>query len=187
VSFDRAGASAGEARRILASAALARGDLAAAEREAKKATGSPETDLAAVMILAQVELRRSRPVEALALLDRAEARRVSAGTGPAVSLALLRGDALARLGRAKEAEAAFREEIRRFPAGTAAYSRLSSLLAKLGRAPEIGPLLDAMYAASPRRDTAQLAARTAASIGDQEAAQRWRERAQLPVGDVVPP
>ena len=187
-SLARAGASAGEAHRILASAGLARGDLATAEREAKRAAAWPETELAAAMILAQVELRRSRPDQALALLDGAEARRLAAGAGPAVSLAVLRGDALAGLGRAKDAEAAFREEIRSFPASTPAYARLSALLARQGRGPsEIRPLLESMYAASPRRDIALLAARTAASIGDEEAAKGWRDRASIPVGDVVPP
>jgi len=187
-SLERGEASVGEAHRLLASAALARGEMGAAERAARRAVGSPATEVAAAMILAQVELRRSRPDEALALLDGAEARHRSAGADPAVSLALLRGDALARLGRAREAEAAFREEIRHFPASTAAYARLSALLARQGRRrAEVRQVLESMYAASPRRDTALLAAGTAASIGDEEAAARWRERGRVPVGDVVPP
>ena len=48
-------------------------------------------------------------------------------------LFLVRGDLLARLGRAGEAEQAFLREIRDFPGDTAGYTRLAVLYASAGR------------------------------------------------------
>jgi tetratricopeptide (TPR) repeat protein len=177
----RAGSGLGQARLILAHGALARGDLGRAEREARRVRGDLASELAATVIVAQVELSRSRLHEALSLLDDARRRRLAAGVAPVLNLELLRGDALARLGRASEAEAAFREEIRSFPRGSAAYVRLAYVLSLVRRpAAEIRELLDAMYAAQPTREVAAVAARTAASLNDAETSEAWRRRVAVP-------
>jgi tetratricopeptide (TPR) repeat protein len=184
----RAGVSEAEARRELAGSALARGDLVRAEREAARVSGEPTAEIGAALVRAQVDLRRSRPASALRRLEAAERRRVAAGLGPVATLEFLRGDALARLGRATEAEAAFRTEIHRFPSTSAAYARLAAVLA-LGHRPEteVRQVLQAMYDTDPRRETALLAARTAASLGDEPEARRWRERSLFPVDETVLP
>jgi tetratricopeptide (TPR) repeat protein len=180
-SLARAGTGPGQAHLLLAHSALRRADLSRAEHEARQVRGDLTIELASAIILAQVELRRSRPTEALAVLSRAEARRRSARASPVESLELIRGEALARLGRTTEAETALREEIRRFPGSTTAYAQLTLVLARAGRPrDEVRQLLEAMYAARPGRETALLAARVADSAGDDEAAEMWRRRASTP-------
>jgi hypothetical protein len=44
----------------------------------------------------------------------------------------------------------------------------------------VGRLLEEMHAAVPRRETALLAARTLASLGDAQRAALWRQRAGPP-------
>jgi tetratricopeptide (TPR) repeat protein len=166
------------ARELLAWAALGRGDLDAAEREARQAQGEASAEIGSALALAEVHVRRSRFAEALAVLDRARARSPSA---PVRGLELARGDALARLGRHAEAEAAFEREIDSFPRNTEAYARLAVVYALEGRTKaEVGRLLEEMHAAVPRRETALLAARTLASLGDAQRAALWRQRAGPP-------
>jgi Flp pilus assembly protein TadD len=71
----------------------------------------------------------------------------------------VRGDALARLGRHGEAEAALHEEIRRFPGEARAYASLALVVALLGRPGEAPAILEAMQRARPGPETARLAAR----------------------------
>src|SRR5262249_11415820 len=103
--------------------------------------------------------------------------KVAAGHPPVPGLEFLRGDALARAGRAPEAEAAFKSEIRLFPKDTRAYASLAFLAASLHRFGEIDPLLEAMVRPVPRRETYPRAAATAEGRGDQEGAKAWRRRA----------
>jgi len=168
--------SLGEARRTLAAAALSRGDLDQAEREAVRALAEPAEGPAAALLLAETFLRRNQPERALDALAKAPPP-----SGPLANHAFLRGDALARLGRAAEAEAAFREEIRAFPANSLAYTRLAFVLGLARRdRGELRGLMTAMYDANPRRETAALAARTLLSIGDREGARTWQGRAAAP-------
>ena len=164
-----------QARELLAWAALGRGDLDAAEREARQAQGEASAEMGSALALAEVHVRRSRFTEALAVLDQARARWPRAAVR---GLELARGDALARLGRHAEAEAAFKKEIAAFPLNTEAHARLAIVYALQGRTKaDVGEVFEAMYAASPRRETALLAARTLASLGDAPRATLWRQRA----------
>lgn len=176
-----AGASLGAAHRSLAQAFLARGDLARAEREARAASGEHGSETEAALLLAEIDLRRDRAREAIARLDGIRDRVRASGAAPVPNLEFLRGDALARLNRGADAEAAFREEIRLFPGSTPAYQRLAFVLALGGRDhSEVRQLLESMYGASPRRQTAALAARTLRSVGDAEGAAAWEHRAAVP-------
>jgi uncharacterized protein HemY len=167
-----------EAHEVLARVAAARGRLAEAEREARlayEAEAAPRAEV--VLLAAEIHLAKSEIPQALALLDPLHAK-VAAGERPPVeSLEFLRGDALARLGRASEAEQALREEIRRFPTMARAYASLAFLCATQRRFAEIEPLLEAMAAADPRRETLLLAADTAERLGDTQGARAWRRRA----------
>jgi tetratricopeptide (TPR) repeat protein len=94
-----------------------------------------------------------------------------------VDLDFLRGDALARLGRYPEAEAAFQEEIRRYPRNAQAYTRLAIVYGVQRRSvAEVDRLLRAMVAASPGPETVELAAKTLESMGDHRGARAWRSR-----------
>jgi len=139
-------------------------------------SGDRGAELSAALLRAEVLVRRERFADALALLD--AAKRGVAERDLAPDLDFLRGDALARLGRYPEAQAAFEAEIRRFPRNTQTYSRLAIVLG-LEHRPirEIDRLLEAMYAAVPTSQTAELASNTLKSMGDAQGASRWLRRA----------
>jgi choline-sulfatase len=165
------------AQAILARAALARDDLAGAEAHARKALAPPASDVGAALVLAEVHLRRNEPESALRVLD--EAKRAS-GTGPTPrDVAFLRGDALARLNRLPEAQAAFEEEMSAYPDNAQAYARLAVVWGMRGRTVrDVRGLLETMHARRPGAETALLASRTLESMGDASGAAAWRRRAQ---------
>jgi tetratricopeptide (TPR) repeat protein len=167
-----------EARQVLARVALASNDLEGVEREVRLAAGGPGSGADNALLVAEVRLRRNQPREALALLDSALDRLREKGRQPPSNFQFLRGDALARLGRYAEAQEAFQEEIRFFPADSEAYSRLAILYAVQKRlVKDVYDLLEKMHAANPGPDSAMLAAKTLDSIGDARGAGAWRNRA----------
>ena len=170
-----------EAHELLARVAAAHGDTAKAAEEAAIAGRSeavPRAEL--VLLTAEIHLAKNEIPQALALLEPLHDRVVAGQRPPIPHLEFLRGDAFARLSRGSEAEAAFREEIRRFPATSRAYASLAFLYASQHRFAEIGPLMDAMVAADRRRETYLLAADTFERLGDSEGASVWRRRAPGP-------
>lgn len=170
-----------EAHELLARLALSRNDVAAVEREAGLVTGSPTYELNAAVLLAEARLRRNEVAQALAVLDRAIARVQKEKLSAVGNLHFLRGDALARLSRYAQAEAAFKEEIRLFPRNSQAYARLAILYALEHRTvSEVYRVLEAMGRANPTPETSLLAATTLESIGDPQGAAAWRRRAGAP-------
>jgi choline-sulfatase len=168
----------GPAHAILARAALGRGDLDAAEKEAAAARQVAGSEIDADLVMTEVQLRHGRLQDALAAAEDARRRRDAAGGPPVEGLEFAYGDALARLDRRSEAEAAFREEIRLFPRNTEAYARLAIVLALEHRTlGEVRQLFETMAAANPGPESARLAAKTLDSLGDHEAAAVWRRRA----------
>ena len=165
-----------DAHMILATIAQQRSDLATAEREARLAmAGENPPRIAAVALTAQILAMQERYAEALELAQSATDR-VARGAHPVPALAATRGDLLARMGRVAEAEAAFREEIARFPTTTEAYARLAILLAQEKRFAEIGPLLEQMVKASPHPSTYVLAAQTMKELGSAEGERHFLKR-----------
>jgi tetratricopeptide (TPR) repeat protein len=169
--------SPGDAHEILARVALARGDLDGAEREALAARGNTLAELNAAVIRGEIRIRRARLGEALDILDAARRRVEMEKLPPLRDLQFLRGDVLARQGRLDEAQRAFEEEIRAFPANSAAYARLAVVYGLQGRrVSEVRELLDRMVRAHPGRDTVDLAAQTLESLGDRKAAAELRRK-----------
>jgi arylsulfatase A-like enzyme/Tfp pilus assembly protein PilF len=123
------------ANSLLARIALARDRPAEAERAARAALASPGSRIAPLLTLAQVMQKRGRLAEALAFADQAAAEvgRVGAAGQRYAGLHWERGDLLARLGRAAEAEQEFRAEIAAFPADTRPYASLAVLYAAQGK------------------------------------------------------
>jgi arylsulfatase A-like enzyme/Flp pilus assembly protein TadD len=166
-----------DAHELLARVALAENKLDLAEREAAGVSGSPNLDARGAVLRAEVRLRQNAPADAMKILDDALAKLDVAARAQIGNAQFLRGDALARLNRYAEAEQAFHEEIRLFPGNPEAYARLAVLYAvEHRRVRDVDALLREMYAANPRPETAELAARTLESIGDSEGAARWRRR-----------
>ncbi len=164
---------------ILAAVAEGHLDPAGAEREARLAVGTQARPrVPALILLARVLATRGKLDEALAVINRAGTRVDLQGAHPVPTLASTRGDILARMGRNAEAEAAFRDEIQRFPETTDAYLRLALLLATEHRFTEIEPTLDAMVKASPKPATYFLAAREMKDLGNDAGARAFRSQGE---------
>jgi tetratricopeptide (TPR) repeat protein len=126
--------------------------------------------------------QQGKLADALAAIDRANARVEQDGAPPVPALASTRGDILARLQRYAEAEAAFRLEMQRFPRTGAAYTQLAFLLAQQHRFAEIQPTLEAMVSASPAPATYALAARVLTDLGNTVAAREFQRRGERLAG-----
>jgi tetratricopeptide (TPR) repeat protein len=165
-------------------ARLGRHDEAdAAFARAQELWPSPSHEIAVARARVAVDraaaaLARNDAPAALRGLDAARARLRDRSAAPVRDLEFLRGDALGRLNRLSEAQAAFEEEIRLFPDNAQAYARLAVIWGLRGRTVrEVHRLLDTMQARSPGPETALLAARTLDSMGDRQGAAAWRARA----------
>ena len=146
---------------------------------ARDAAGDDTT--ARPVLMAEAFVKQRKADRALEVLD-TERKALAAANSLAVrSLELGRGDALMRLGRMREAEAAFREEVRLFPDNRDAYTSLAYVYAGQGKRGEIEGLLEGLVAASPTRANFALAAKTLDTFGLPGAAVAWRKRADVAV------
>ncbi len=150
------------ARELLARIALAGGDLAEAERQAKAGLAEREGP-GLLFALARVARQRGDLAGARDLARRAEAK--SAGGSPPRGLYLLLGDVLARAGDPTGAEAAFRHEMQLFPDDPLAPTNLAMLLAATERQAEAAATLRQMVAARPSPGLYTIAIRTARALG----------------------
>ncbi len=175
------GTNPAESHEILARVALARGDLDAVARELDAVRGDARAELNARVLRAELHIRRGRFEDALRELDAAQRRLDEQGWTPLRDVDFLRGDALARLSRFDEADAAFRREIERFPRNRQAYTRLAIVMGIRHRTyGDVDRVLAAMFRADPSPSTAALAAETLDSMGDRRGAAAWRRRATHP-------
>ncbi len=157
----------------LARIALAEGDLAEAERQARASLAKYPMRRIPHLVLARV--LHDRHDYAAALSELALAARPHRDDPTLLqNLNYLKGDSLARLGRAAEAEEAFRQEIADFPSNTAARSALAMLYASEGREAEARQALSDLVR-DVRSPGAYFAAiRTYEILGDPGAAAQLR-------------
>jgi choline-sulfatase len=161
----------------LAVIAFEEGDLATADAEIRQAlAGGNETVRRPWLLLARIEAKRGNLEAALSDLQRALDIEKKWNQLPIVDLQATRGDVLARMGREKEAEEAFRLEIGAFPENLNAWSKLALLYASRGRIPEFRKLLDEMTARQPTRKGFELAVRMSELVGDRKGASDWKRR-----------
>ncbi|HQQ76784.1 MAG TPA: sulfatase-like hydrolase/transferase [Thermoanaerobaculia bacterium] len=158
---------------ILARACLALGDLPAAEAAARECLKSDRNRDKGLLVLAQVEARRGNLPKALEASNRVQEGVVHAL--PLAGLHLLRGDVLARMGRPKEAEAEFREELRAYPTTLKAWSSLVILYATQNRTADARKAIEEMVAAAPGVDAYLAAYQTLSVLGDRAGAERWKQ------------
>lgn len=159
---------------LLARVALARGDLATAEAEAKAALEARGSRVGPLLTMAAILQGRGELERALALADQAAGELASGQRFPGVGL--LRGDLLARLGREAEAEQAFRREIADFPADPQAYSRLAVLYAAQGRPAESVATLRALVEGSRSPAAFAAAVETLRILGEERGAEALLRR-----------
>jgi arylsulfatase A-like enzyme/Flp pilus assembly protein TadD len=161
------------ARSLLAQIAMAQGDYAAAEREARAAVEAESFSgrIGPKIVLAQTLQEQGRLEDALKVTQEAVDEVSKMEGRPKFSgLFFQHGDLLARLGRDAEAEKAFQREIEDFPSNPYPYTRLSVLYASQGRAQEAVGILRTMV---DRNDTPLAyaeAVRTLRTLGDAQGA-----------------
>lgn len=169
-----------KAHELLARVALARGDPATAENEARAAAESRNLQPSTVLVMAEVKLRAGKPAEALQVVEEAQAYARDLRLASVYNLEFLRGDALARLNRMDEAEAAYGREIGAFPRHAQAYANLAVIRFIRGDRAGVDRLIDEMARANPSRHTYLVAAATYDAFGAKEKAATWRRRAEAP-------
>ncbi|HWS72153.1 MAG TPA: sulfatase-like hydrolase/transferase, partial [Thermoanaerobaculia bacterium] len=160
---------------LLARIALARNDLGAAEQHARLATAGGDRG-AANVTLARVLKQGGRDAEALAAADEAARIVTAENKPPFAGLAFLRGDLLARLGRDREAEEAFRQEIALSPADARAYQSLIVLLISEGRGEQATPLVFQLVDRAPTAENFAAIVKTMKTVGDTNGARYWAGR-----------
>ena len=168
-------ASPARAHELLGRVALARGKLDEAEAEARAVQRS-RPQPSSGLLLAEVRIRRGDPAGALRILDEAERQAAELEMGRVHRADFLRGDALARLDRPVEAEAAYRREIEAFPDHLQAYANLAVLQFVQGRRDAVRKTLEDMARNNPGPPAYRLAAKTWDAFGDGKAAAAWRRR-----------
>jgi arylsulfatase A-like enzyme/tetratricopeptide (TPR) repeat protein len=158
----------------LASIALAQGDLAAAGRHVEAARQKDPEGRLPLLLAARVEARQGRHEAALARLEELLEIERRFNALPMEGVRATRADALAYLGREKEAEEDFRREIREFPENLDAWSRLALLYAAGGRTAEFQALLTELTRRVPTARSFETAAKVCEIVGDREGARRFR-------------
>ena len=162
----------------LARIALAEGDLAAAEKEARAALERYPARRVPRQILGKVLHDRGDYPGALAELDLAARPRAAESIVPLQNLQFLRGDCLARLGRFREAEVAFQEEIRVFPGNAAPRAAIAMLYASQGREAEARQALTDLVQQLRTPEAYFAASRTYEVLGDPASAGQIRAEAK---------
>jgi arylsulfatase A-like enzyme len=163
---------------MIARALLEMGNLAAAEAEARKGIENPNLHLKSLLLIARIEAKRQDLPRALAALDRILQ---DAGTeGAPIGTHYFRGDVLARMDRAVEAEKDFLEEIRLHPAQIDARLGLALVYGALNRMGDAKRVLMEMVGTVGTADAYARAARALTFFRDPVAAaalrREWRTR-----------
>lgn len=182
------GAAADEARSVQASAparaaellarvALSTSHLDEAENWARRAREAGGEHPAAGLLLAEVLARRGALPAALELLEGGAAAAARLELHRPRGLDFQRGDVLARLNRAQEAEAAYRQHLTDFPDHLLSWANLAALLYAQGRRSEVPALFERMQEANPGARAAQVAATAWEAFGERAQAALWRRRA----------
>lgn len=175
-------AGAPNVHQTLAQIAVAEHDLKEAEIQARAALGENAGRRVPLLILARVSKERGDLPGALAYLNQIASLTREKGL-PTLSLENgLRGDVLARLGKAADAESAFREEIRLFPDNPQAWCNLALLYASQGRDEQSRQTLTNLLRAAPGADNFRAAIQTAEILGDRRLANLFAAEADRRFG-----
>ncbi|PYQ51473.1 MAG: hypothetical protein DMF59_07730 [Acidobacteria bacterium] len=165
-----------EAHHLLAQIALEKNDYARAEVEANAVAGPKRDRPYALMLYGRIAQAKGNLEEALRYFDQAAAISQAKHRQPPPRLNFLRGDALARLGRAVEAEQAFRAEIQQSPTEPHAYKNLILLYATEGKNSEATQLIFSLEKASPTLPSYIAISETLKIIGDLNGSRFWAAR-----------
>ena len=161
---------------LLGEIALARNDLAAAEREQSIAASFRNSRGHALFLAARIAAAQHEFARALELLKVTNDTCRQDGESLPRGFHYATGDALAHIGRTADAEREFEAEIAADPHDVQPYADLALLqIMRRDRAAAL-QTIERMAAANPSRDTYRFAADSLDRWGEHEAAARWREK-----------
>lgn len=164
------------AHEALARVALKRKEFAKARQEANAAFENDKSRPDGLVLLGHIAIEEGKLDDALRYIDQASALLESTHRRPLPQLSFLRGDTLARMGRAEEAEQAFLNEIRLFPTEPQAYKNLILLYSTEGRTQEATNLVFALEKAAPTAPSYIAISETLKVIGDVNGSRFWAQR-----------
>ncbi len=168
------------AHSVLATIALEAEDMEGVENHARAALDIREGDVGAHILLAQAALLRDDLAAAQQHITHAEAAQAQRfGEDLAPNLRFVAGELKARQGRAAEAEAAFRDEIRMHPGSIHAYTRLAFLHAFAGRSSDATAVLRQLVDTNDGPGAYSAAVETLRALGDEQQAARLLQFARL--------
>jgi arylsulfatase A-like enzyme/Flp pilus assembly protein TadD len=167
-----------KAHELLMRCSLAGNRLDEAEAHARAAAEGRNPQPPAMLLTAELLIAKGQPQQALEVVEEAEKRAQELRLPPVYRLEFQRADALARLNRLPDAEAAYGREIAAFPEDGRAYANLAVLHFLRGDRAGVDELMEAMAKASPSRRTYLLAATTYQALGNPTRAETWRRRAE---------
>ncbi len=165
------------AHETLASIAIERKDFTTAAREIDEAQKKNPGRRFPHLVRGRLLAKQGKYQEALAELDRLLALTAEKNQKTLMTVHQLRGDVLGRLGRDAEAEAAFEEEIRRFPDNLEVFQNLALLYASQGRVPLFFRTIDRLLSAFPNQRGFLSAIRLLDVVGDHKGALATRAAA----------
>lgn len=179
-SFARAASAAGSpnAPEVLATIALAERNLAEARRQARLALERNAQARTPWLLIARIEKQAGDLRAAIEALDRIAQLEQQGSQRPQEDHQFVRGDLLARLGREKEAEIAFRAEMRDFPKNPRGWTGLALLYASQGKEGEARRVLELLTVKNPTPESYFEVIRTYEVLGDRRAAGELRAKAR---------
>lgn len=165
-----------EAHRLLALVWLERKNYAKAREEANAALGEKRDRAGALVLFGRIAQAEGHFDDALSKYDQALALLASKQHQPLPKLNFYRGDMLARLGRAEEAEAALLSEVKLYPTDPQAYKNLVLLYAMEGRTREATDLIFSLENAAPTPPSYLAISEILKIIGDRNGSRFWAAR-----------
>ena len=144
--------------------------------EANAAFDNDKNRPGGLVLLGHIAVEEGKLDDALRYFDQASALLQSTHRRPLPQLSFFRGDTLARMGRADEAEQAFLTEIRLFPTEPQAYKNLILLYTTEGRTQEATKLVFALEKAAPTAPSYVAISETLKTIGDINGSRFWAQR-----------
>lgn len=163
-----------KAHEVMAKVWMNKGDLEKAEREARLALEKDREKIYPLITLAEIKKKRDDLPAAAALLD--DALKLKKPRQQVPNLHFLRGDVLARLGRAEEAEKEFRREIGLFPEEPQSYKNLMLLLVTQDRLQEATRLIYDLIEASPTPPSYIAVSHALQVLGDPRGSRFWAHK-----------
>jgi arylsulfatase A-like enzyme/tetratricopeptide (TPR) repeat protein len=154
---------------MLAEIALNQRDFAEARHLVGKALEGNAGGRGLWLLAARIEESSGHLPAALKALDEVE-RMSRDQSRPLKNYQFVKGDVLARMGREREAEEAFRSEMRDFPENPRAWTGLALLYASQGKPAEAGSVLARLVAEKPAPASYFAAIRAYEVLGDSRAA-----------------